>query len=62
MLDKEILELRRKLEESLTNDKNYEITYELSIELDKLITKYYNKKLIINIEKELLSNINKMKM
>ncbi len=62
MLDKEILELRRKLEESLTNDKNYEITYELSIELDKLITKYYNKKLMINIEKELLSNINKMKM
>ena len=51
MLDKEILELRRKLEESLTNDKNYEITYELSIELDKLITKYYNKKLMINIEK-----------
>ena len=43
MLDEEILELRRKLNESITNEKNYEKTYRLSIELDKLITKYYNK-------------------
>lgn len=54
MLDKEILELRRKLDESITNEKNYDRTYRLSIELDKLITKYYNKKLMKNIEKELL--------
>lgn len=54
MLDKEILELRRKLDESITNEKNYDRTYRLSIELDKLITKYYNKKLMKNIKKELL--------
>lgn len=45
MLDEEILELRRKLHESITNEKNYDKTYRLSIELDELITKYYNKKL-----------------
>ncbi len=45
MLDEEILELRRKLDESITKEKNYDKTYRLSIELDKLITKYYSKKL-----------------
>ena len=45
MLDEEILELRRKLNESIVNEKNYDKTYKLSIELDTLITKYYNKKL-----------------
>ena len=45
MLDEEILELRRKLDESITNEKNYDKTYRLSIELDNLISKYYNKKL-----------------
>ncbi len=46
MLDEEILELTRKLDESITNEKNYDKTYRLSIELDDLITKYYNKKLM----------------
>lgn len=45
MLDEEILELRRKLNESVVKEKNYEKTYKLSIELDKLITQYYKKKL-----------------
>jgi len=45
MLDQEILELRRKLNESVTKEKNYEKTYKLSVELDELIAKYYNKKL-----------------
>lgn len=45
MLDEEILELRRKLNESVTNEKDYKKTYRLSIELDKLIAQYYNKKL-----------------
>ena len=48
MLDEEILELRRKLDESITKEKNYEKTYRLSIELDELISKYYNKKLMKN--------------
>ena len=45
MLDEEILELRRKLDESITKEKDYNKTYRLSIQLDDLITKYYNKKL-----------------
>lgn len=46
MLDEEILELRRKLDESITKEKDYDKTYRLSIELDDLITKYYSKKLM----------------
>ena len=45
MLDEEILELRRKLNESIIKENNYDKTYRLSIELDELITQYYNKKL-----------------
>lgn len=45
MIDEEILELRRKLDESIKTEKDYEKIYRLSIELDELITKYYNKKL-----------------
>ena len=48
MLNEEIIELRRKLNESVTNKDNYKNTYKLSIELDELITKYYNKKLSKN--------------
>ena len=46
MLDEEILELRRKLDESLAKDKKYDNTYKLSVELDELITKYYKRKLV----------------
>lgn len=45
MLDQEILELRRKLNESVTKEKDYEKTYKLSVELDNLIAKYYSDKL-----------------
>lgn len=41
MLNDEILELRRKLDESVKNNKNSKETYELSIKLDKLISEYY---------------------
>lgn len=57
MLDEEILELRRKLEESITKEKNYDKTYRLSIELDKLITKYYNKKLMKNKNEDIWKHI-----
>ena len=57
MLNEEILELRRKLNESIINEKNYDKTYKLSVELDELITKYYNKKLINESNKEILKNI-----
>lgn len=53
MLDEEILELRQKLDESITKEKNYDKTYRLSIELDELITKYYSKKLKKKIDNEI---------
>lgn len=52
MIDEEILELRRKLDESITKEKNYDKTYRLSVELDELITKYYSKKLKKKISDE----------
>ncbi len=45
MLNDEILELRRKLNESVVNENDQEKTYKLSLELDKLIAKYYKNKL-----------------
>ena len=45
MLDEEILELRRKLNESIAKEKDYDKIYKISVELDQLITKYYDKKL-----------------
>lgn len=45
MVDEEILELRRKLDESITNEKDYTYIYTLSLELDVLIERYYNKKI-----------------
>ena len=57
MLDEEILELRRRLDESITKEKNPEKTYRLSIELDTLITEYYNKKLMNKSKKKLCKDI-----
>ena len=45
MLDEEILELRRKLDSSVKDKRNSDETYKLSIELDKLISKYYSNRL-----------------
>ncbi len=46
MLNDEICKLRDKLNESVINEKDYSIIYKLSIELDKLIAKYYIEELI----------------
>ena len=43
MLDQEILELRRKLNESVTNEKDYKKTYKLSVELDNMQYSQYPK-------------------
>lgn len=45
MLDEEILELRRKLNESVEKKENYRKTYKLSVELDNLIAEYYKREL-----------------
>ena len=46
MMNVEISKLRDKLNESVINEKDYSIIYKLSIELDKLIAKYYIEELI----------------
>lgn len=49
MIDEEILELRRKLNKSITKEEDYNNIYTLSVELDELIAKYYNKKLKVEL-------------
>ena len=41
MLNEEICKLRDKLNRSIENGDDYAITYQLSVELDELIAKYY---------------------
>lgn len=48
MIDDEILELRKKLDESIKNGAKYEEIYKISTKLDELISKYY----IENMKKE----------
>lgn len=43
MLNDEICKLRDKLNKSIEQGDDYEITYQLSIKLDELIAKYYQK-------------------
>lgn len=40
-MNEEICKLREELNESIIKNKNYNITYKLSVELDDLIAKYY---------------------
>ena len=47
MLNDEICKLRDKLNESIEKGKDYSIIYALSVELDKLIAKFYSEKLNI---------------
>lgn len=41
MLDEKICLLREKLNDSILNGEDYNIIYQISIELDELIDKYY---------------------
>ena len=43
MLNEEICKLREELNESIINGDDYQKIYKLSIELDELIAKYYQK-------------------
>lgn len=45
MLDKEIIELREKLNKSIINGEDYDEIYKISIELDELISKYYEEEI-----------------
>ncbi len=42
MLNDEICKLREKLNQSIINGNDYDITYQISIELDELIAQYYS--------------------
>ena len=42
MIDEEICKSRDELNESIINEKDYNIIYKISIELDELIAKYYS--------------------
>ena len=50
MLNEEICKLRDKLNKSIENGDDYDVTYRLSVELDELIAKYY-KNLVNNKKK-----------
>ena len=43
MLNDEICKLREKLNKSIEENANYEEIYNISVELDKLIAKFYQK-------------------
>ncbi len=43
MIDEEICKLRDELNKSIIDEKDYNIIYKLSIELDELIAQYYSK-------------------
>lgn len=42
MLNDEICKLREKLHNSILNENDYNITYQISVELDQLIAQYYS--------------------
>ena len=67
MLEEEICKLREKLNDSILNEPDYNVTYKLSVELDELIARYYSTQLTLasktkkrkikkNSKKELLAN------
>ena len=58
MLNEEICELREKLNKSIENNDDYSITYQLSIELDELIAKYYRKNKSVEIQEKCHCNSN----
>ena len=45
MLNDEICKLREELNNSIISGQDYDVTYKLSVELDKLIAEYYKIKL-----------------
>ena len=55
MLNEKICKLREELNNSILTGQDYSVTYELSIELDKLIAEYYQ------IELDRFSKTNKTK-
>ena len=57
MLNDEICKLREKLNNSIINGQDYEITYKLSTELDLLIAEYYKAEIISQGKRRVKENI-----
>lgn len=51
MLNDEICKLREKLNYSILNEKDYSITYQISVELDQLIAQYYSTEIKLSKQK-----------
>lgn len=45
MLDDKICELRNKLNKSISEGEDYSIIYQISVELDELIAKFYESRM-----------------
>ena len=60
MLNDEICQLRDELNDSFLGKQDYNDIYKLSIELDELIIKYYNKELIKTKETRKTQNRKKL--
>lgn len=56
MLNDEICILREKLNKSIVQGEDYNITYKLSVELDELIAKYYTANINLNKNKRMIEN------
>lgn len=50
MTEEKIKKLREKLNDSITNNEEYSVIYQISVELDELIAKYYlkNRRMVKN--------------
>ena len=46
MLNEEIRKLRKELDDSISDGKDYSIIYELSVKLDRLIADFYKKRIL----------------
>ena len=56
MLNDEICILREKLNKSIVQGEDYNITYKLGVELDELIAKYYTANINLNKNKRMIEN------
>jgi len=54
VVDEKILRLRKELNDSIVNGKDYDIIYKLSIELDELIMEYYKRRMALETNQSLL--------
>ena len=62
MLNDEICKLREKLNDSILNEKDYNITYQISVELDQLIAQYYSTEIKLNKKTQKLETKKQMIM